>query len=35
MAKKQLNDATKKRLRASRMLLAGKRSAEVALTVGG
>jgi transposase len=34
MAKKQLNDATKKRLRASRMLLAGKRPAEVALTVG-
>jgi hypothetical protein len=34
MAKKQLDDATKKRLRAGRMLLAGKRPAEVALAVG-
>jgi transposase len=32
--KKQLDDATKKRLRAGRMLLAGKRPAEVALAVG-
>ena len=34
MAKKPLDDATKKRLRAGRMLLAGKRPAEVALAVG-
>ena len=34
MAKKRLNEATKKRLRAGRMLLAGKRPAEVALAVG-
>jgi transposase len=34
MAKRQLDDATKKRLRAGRMLLAGKRPAEVALAVG-
>lgn len=34
MAKKQLDDATKKRLRAGRMLLAGKRPAEAALAVG-
>ncbi|WP_113062009.1 MULTISPECIES: IS630 family transposase [Paraburkholderia] len=33
MAKKPLDDATKKRLRAGRMLLAGKRPAEVALAV--
>ena len=34
MAKKRLDEATKKRLRAGRMLLAGKRPAEVALAVG-
>ena len=34
MAKNPLDDATKKRLRAGRMLLAGKRPAEVALAVG-
>ena len=34
MAKKLLDEATKKRLRAGRMLLAGKRPAEVALAVG-
>jgi transposase len=34
VAKKPLDDATKKRLRAGRMLLAGKRPAEVALAVG-
>jgi transposase len=34
MAKKRLDEATKKRLRAGRMLLAGKGPAEVALAVG-
>lgn len=34
MAKKRLDEATKKRLRAGRLLLAGKRPAEVALAVG-
>ena len=34
MAKKRLDEATKKRLRAGRMLLAGKRPAEVASAVG-
>ena len=34
MAKKRLDEATKKRLRAGRMLLAGKRPAEVAVAVG-
>src|ERR1700730_413216 len=34
MAKKQLDEAAIKRLRAGRMLLAGKRPAEVALAVG-
>jgi transposase len=34
MVKKRLDEATKKRLRAGRMLLAGKRPAEVALAVG-
>jgi transposase len=34
MAKKRLGDATKKRVRAGRMLLAGKRPAEVAPAVG-
>jgi transposase len=34
MAKKRLDEATKNRLRAGRMLLAGKRPAEVALAVG-
>lgn len=34
MAKKRLDEATKKRLRAGRLLLAGKTPAEVALAVG-
>jgi transposase len=34
MVKKRLDEATKKRLRAGRMLLAGKRPAEVGLAVG-
>jgi len=34
MATKRLDEATKKRVRAGRMLLAGKRPAEVALAVG-
>jgi len=34
MVQKRLSDATKKRLRAGRMLLAGKRPVEVALAVG-
>ena len=34
MVKKRLDEATKKRLRAGRMLLTGKRPAEVALVVG-
>lgn len=34
MVKKRLDEATKKRVRAGRMLLAGKRSAEVASAVG-
>lgn len=34
MVKKRLDEATKKRLRAGRMLLTGKRPAEVALMVG-
>lgn len=34
MAKKRLDEATKKRVRAGRMLLAGKRPAEVASAVG-
>ena len=34
MVKKRLDEATKKRLRAGRMLLTGKRPAEVALAVG-
>jgi len=34
MEKKRLDEATKKRLRAGRMLLTGKRPAEVALVVG-
>jgi transposase len=34
MVKKRLEEATKKRLRAGRMLLTGKRPAEVALVVG-
>jgi transposase len=34
MEKKQLDDATKKRLRAGQMLLEGNRPAEVALAVG-
>jgi len=34
MAKKRLDEATKKRLRAGRMLLAGKRPADVAAAVG-
>lgn len=34
MVKKRLDEATKKRLRAGRMLLAGKRPAEVAAAVG-
>jgi transposase len=34
VAKKRLDEATKKRVRAGRMLLAGKRPAEVAMAVG-